>query len=68
MLTDEQYEQEEADYAQMRDCVDGYHADPVSGCCGAYEHEHVDGMCGACAEFTGWECPVCETDISELVY
>ena len=68
MMTDEEYEQEEADQAQMMDCIDGYHADPVSGCCGAYEHEHVDGMCGACAEFTGWECPVCEADISDLVY
>ena len=30
MMTDEEYEQEEADYAQMMDWVDGYHADPVS--------------------------------------
>ena len=68
MMTDEEYEQEGADYMQMLNCIDGYHADPVSGCCGDNEHEHVDGMCSACNEFSGWECPVCETDITDLVY
>ena len=55
------------DYIEMY-CKKGYHDDPVSGCCGSGEHSDVDGMCGGCNEFTGWECPVCEADISDIVY
>lgn len=62
------YEEDYTDYLQRMDCRDGYHAEPVSGCCGAGEHEYVEGMCGACNEFTGWDCSVCEKDISDLVY
>ena len=43
------------------------HFDVVSMCCGSPTIE-IQGMCGGCNEFTGWECSVCEEDMSNEVY
>ena len=56
------------DVPQEYDCLREGHLDAVSGCCGCPPHGDVDGMCGGCNEFTGWECSVCEEEMSDEVY
>ena len=51
------------------DCkLEDEHFDVVSMCCGSGEHSDIEGMCIGCNEFTGWECSVCEKDMSDEVY
>ncbi len=56
------------DVPQEYDCLTEGHLDAVRGCCGCSPHGDVDGMCGGCNEFTGWECSVCEEEMSDEVY
>lgn len=56
------------DVPKEYDCLKEGHLDAVSMCCGSGEHSDIEGMCIGCNEFTGWECSVCEKEISDEVY